>query len=922
MTTPRIVRIFLSSPGDVAAERMLAQKVIDQLAYRPALRGRVFFEIIAWDKPGAGTPMLANMTPQEAINQGLPKPSECDIAVVIFWARMGTPLPEDYQKPDGSRYQSGTEWEYLDALTAAQSTGLPLTVVYRRTDVPEIKLNDPDRKSKMDQYDRVEAFFASFVNSDGSIRQGHNAYANPDEFRELFDLHLEALVLRLLDGKTSKLPAAADEKLPLWEGSPFPGLRSFDVEDASVFFGRGQEIDAVVQQLHRTRFLAIVSASGSGKSSLIRAGVIPRLQANAILGSKDWHLLSFSPGEIDNNPFMALAVQFSKVVKQSVRSLATSLQTEPTRFEDCVAALLKGQPEWAECLLFIDQFEELFISATVEMQIAFIELLHGASQNQHVRILITVRADFYPQAVQQPVLAILLRGNTFPLSTPSSLNLYEMIIKPAERAGLTLEKGLADRIVQDTGTEPGALALMAYTLDELYKVSEQRKLTFESYLKLGGVQGAIGKRAEAIFTALSSDRQNELTKVFSSLVELDIHGSPVRRRAVLDTIAPTPEARQLILALAEARLLVQSEQNSQTTVEVAHEAIFRGWPRLSDWIEERREDLSLLRQLRVAAADWQAHGQPLTYLWPDERLQIVYPMLKRLQVKLEANELEFIRSEQERLLQQIAEQSASHFRLARIGDRLAEIGAFVKGTGLRDDNLPDIEWCEIPYGKVLINDQQFDVSPCSISRYPVSYQQYLVFLTAAEGYQNPEWWQDLGRFDSQPGTQSRSLLNHPADNVSWFDAVAFCRWLTVQFRSGQLISETSEVRLPTEWEWQYAATGANPDYVYPWGTSWDEIAANTSESGLSRTVAVGLYLRGESPFGVQDMCGNVFEWCLNEYKELHHIGISGNEQRVLRGGSWNLNRHFANNHCREIFYPPFDRSNDIGFRLCLASLKI
>ncbi len=108
---PCHLRIFLSSPDDVGDERGLALKVIDQLPYDPTLRGRVTFEVVAWDKPGAGTPLLATMTPQEAIDRGLPRPSECDLMVVIFWARMGTPLPPEYTKPDGSRYWLGTEYE-------------------------------------------------------------------------------------------------------------------------------------------------------------------------------------------------------------------------------------------------------------------------------------------------------------------------------------------------------------------------------------------------------------------------------------------------------------------------------------------------------------------------------------------------------------------------------------------------------------------------------------------------------------------------------------------------------------------------------------------------------------------------------------------------------------------------------------------
>ena len=117
---PLTVRVFLASPGDVVDERARALKTLEDLQYNPLLRGKITVETIAWDKPGAGTPMLASMTPQQAIAEGLPKPSECDIVIVIFWSRIGTPLPADYEvKSDGSPYRSGTEWEYWDALRGA-----------------------------------------------------------------------------------------------------------------------------------------------------------------------------------------------------------------------------------------------------------------------------------------------------------------------------------------------------------------------------------------------------------------------------------------------------------------------------------------------------------------------------------------------------------------------------------------------------------------------------------------------------------------------------------------------------------------------------------------------------------------------------------------------------------------------------------
>src|SRR5512147_1320397 len=197
--SPQPLRAFLASPGDVADERALALGVLEQLQYDPLLRGRITIETVAWDKPGAGTPMLATMTPQEAIKKGLPTPADCDIVIVIFWSRIGTPLPVDWKKPDGSGYLSGTEWEYLHALEAAERQGKPEVLVYRRTEKIVLDPDDLAFDEKSWQWKLVKQFFHEFENLDGSLRRGYNPYSTPEAFREQLNLHLRALVRELLE---------------------------------------------------------------------------------------------------------------------------------------------------------------------------------------------------------------------------------------------------------------------------------------------------------------------------------------------------------------------------------------------------------------------------------------------------------------------------------------------------------------------------------------------------------------------------------------------------------------------------------------------------------------------------------------------------------------------------------------------------
>jgi formylglycine-generating enzyme required for sulfatase activity len=199
----------------------------------------------------------------------------------------------------------------------------------------------------------------------------------------------------------------------------------------------------------------------------------------------------------------------------------------------------------------------------------------------------------------------------------------------------------------------------------------------------------------------------------------------------------------------------------------------------------------------------------------------------------------------------------------------------------------------------------FSVDRFFISKYPVTWIQYRSFLEAKDGFQNKKWWEGLAEPQDEPGEQYRKLSNHPAENVSWYDAVAFCRWLTE--RLGY------EIRLPTEWEWQQAATGGNPANQWPWGKEWDSSRANTIESRLSRTTAVGLYPRGMSPAEALDMSGNVREWCLNEHENLKRINVTGKATRVLRGGSWFDLQYFARCDARYNF-SPYGRYYSNGFR--------
>ena len=360
-----------------------------------------------------------------------------------------------------------------------------------------------------------------------------------------------------------------------------------------------------------------MGASGSGKSSLVAAGLLPALEKNAIHGSKDWVWGRFTPGELSDNPFIALTAVFKQMIeknRQTPRDTAVQLERDPGSFSRFLKLVLKGRPDWSELLLFIDQFEELFTLVGKKYQGPFVELLALAEKMPRVRTVVTMRADFYHRCLQWPVLDSLVAAGQYPLLSPGFGALNEMIVLPAQRAGIGFEMDLVQRILDDTGKEPGALALMAYALSELWQVSSKGGgiiMPHAAYDSFNGVRGAIGKRAEDTFKETlealkleEAELQAALTRVFRELIEVDERGVATRKRTQQSQVAKEAVAAALVKALTDSRLLVTSGEGKTPVVEAAHEAIFTHWPRLKNWIAATSDAHRLRRQVREAAEQW------------------------------------------------------------------------------------------------------------------------------------------------------------------------------------------------------------------------------------------------------------------------------------------------------------------------------
>jgi len=268
--------------------------------------------------------------------------------------------------------------------------------------------------------------------------------------------------------------------------------------------------------------------------------------------------------------------------------------------------------------------------------------------------------------------------------------------------------------------------------------------------------------------------------------------------------------------------------------------------------------------------------------------------------------------ESARLVATIGDPLASVKDRVAAGRRLAEIGDPRPGVGLRADGLPDIVWCDVPGGEFIYRaGRRLTLAAFRIAKYPVTYLQFQAFIDAADGYANAKWWEGLyqdgvAQQRKGPVDQWFKLSNHPRENVSWYDAIAFCRWLSDN------LSES--VTLPTEQQWEKAARGTD-GRIYPYGNEFDPAKGNTGNSGIGQTSAVGAFLDGASPYGAMDMSGNVWERTLTEYKSAPDADISSNAVRVVRGGGWtNWGVDNFRCECRE-WVDPAARYYNGGFRV-------
>lgn len=398
---------------------------------------------------------------------------------------------------------------------------------------------------------------------------------------------------------------------------PYKGLECFEAVDATRFFGREDLVARLADRVREQGFLAVIGASGSGKSSLVRAGIFPTLAAS---GGRtgEYRAVVITPTA---RPLESLAVALTPAgaAPSDVASLLDSLAQDPRTLR----LALRSSAGRGGSLLVVDQLEELFTECDDEhVRGAFIEnLVEAAGTEGACSVVVTLRADFYGQCARYTSLRDRLAADQEYIGPMTTPELRRSIEEPARRASWEFEPGLVDLLLRDIGDEPGALPLLSHALLETWKRRRGRTMTLASYAESGGVHGAIARTAESVFNQrLTATERDVARTIFLRLAAFGDEAQSTRRRVAINDLAPSEDQRpvvdRVLRILAEARLVTIGAG----TCEVAHEALIREWPTLRQWLSDDREGLRIHRHLSLASQEWDESGREVGELYRDARL--------------------------------------------------------------------------------------------------------------------------------------------------------------------------------------------------------------------------------------------------------------------------------------------------------------
>lgn len=709
---------------------------------------------------------------------------------------------------------------------------------------------------------------------------------------------------------------------------PYRGLLYFREEDAPFFFGREAAITQLVSAVQQHHLVAVVGASGSGKSSVVRAGLVPELRK-----SRDpvWEVATIVPTD---RPAHALAAVLMPFLEPDMREtdrlietnkLAEALFSRTVALRDIVDRVLAKQPGTDRLLLIADQWEELFTLCKDDaVRRCFIDNILEATATTRLSSVLTLRGDFFGRAITDyRPLSDRVQGAQVNLGPMKREELRRAIEEPGQKVGLTFEAGLVDLILEQVGDEPGHLPLVEFVLRRLWEDRQGGLLHHAAYKAMGELQGAIAQKAEALFAKLSHEDQQKVQQIFLRLVRPGEGEADTRRRATLGEVGA--EGQQFVKSLADERLLVTSQRagGGEETIEVSHEALIRHWDRLKGWVDADRRFLAWQQRLRTSVDQYEENHKNADLLLRGFPLTEALEWLKKKPGSFSARERQFVTTSKRHVMRRrwltaatvllvllivggpllwLERQGVTLKYAWSIGKArlyLASVAepemVTVSGGGYQQGDIHGLgDKNELPLRRVTI--KRF-----AIGKNEVTFEEYDQYVELAGG-RRPD--------DSGWGREKRPVIN-----VSWDEAVAYATWLSQ--------ATGKRFRLPTESEWEFAARSGGNDEIWA-GTSDEKHLAEYAVHEQRGTEVVGS--KKPNGLGLYDMSGNVWEWvedCLHDdYKGAPVDGsawleVNGGDcgQRVLRGGSWDGKPGNLRVSDRLWSLAGFRSLNFLGFRL-------
>ncbi|VGO17153.1 hypothetical protein PDESU_05748 [Pontiella desulfatans] len=622
----------MSSPSDVVEERRVVDTVVAELCERYA--SWVHIERVLWEKEL----LCAN---RGGFQDQIVPIEQTHLVVSILWSKIGYPLGEGktedikpvFHPPTWQgRNPTGTELEIVRALQAYDDTPsserFPDLLVYRKTGrEPLVPIEEAEDASRQLRETRTFFDWLTKNESDGSFSAAFHQFESLNQFEELLKEHLP----RWIEDRLGVGREQSKLHLTWPHGSPFRALEPFDVHHHPVFFGRQKETFGILERFRMLdeqgmAFLMVLGMSGSGKSSLIRAGVIARLDARR---DERWCYAIMNPGleanlagaliEALHNetalPELSGNETLANIAKDSPQSLGLMV-------EDCLEA------KEANLFLFIDQFEELFTGTrNAAERKAFARILLELARSKRVWVCATMRSDFYHRLEALPdLLDASGSDGLFHLQSPSLSAIDLIVRRPALAAGLRYEEidgvGLDQAMIDDANGLGDCLPLLEFTLHRLYEVGyEDGILAYDEYESIGKIGGAVDQHARSVVASMDKEEQRALPRIFDELVGLDSDGKAVRQYPRRKFFGQDTPADRMIKRLVKERLLIAGEDaEHEPTVALAHDLLLVHWSEVGLHIEQNRERMQQRQWLRESARQWDAEHRNRALLLETDRL--------------------------------------------------------------------------------------------------------------------------------------------------------------------------------------------------------------------------------------------------------------------------------------------------------------